>query len=159
MQEAPTDLETEVAGLGMFVGEYPRSLDGKKRVTIPSVWRAMIGNPRSLYVLPDFNETCLKVLPAREMALKLERLRQSPMGDKAANEAQRQLGRVSDVLTWDGQGRIRISDRLLEFAGIGTQVVLVGALGSFEVWSPESRAVEEAIDPAGLQEALRNIGI
>ena len=38
-------------------------------------------------------------------------------------------------------------------------MVLVGALGSFEVWSPETRPVEEAIDPSGLQEALRNIGI
>ena len=159
MHEEPTNLETEVSGLGMFVGEYVHNLDAKKRITIPSVWRALIGNPRSLYVLPDFNEKCLKVLPANEMRLKLDRIRLKTMGDKAANEAQRKLGAVSDVLTWDTQGRIRVSNRLLDFAGLDSQAVLVGAFQTFEIWSPENRKVELAIDQESLQQALKHIDI
>lgn len=159
MQEETTNLEAEVNGLGMFVGEYAHTMDGKKRLTIPAVWRALIGKPQSVYVFPDFNETCLKVLPAREMALKLERIRQKSMGDKVANDAQREFGRVSDLLTWDSQGRIRVSNRLLKYARLESQVVLVGAMNAFELWSPDLRPIEEEIEQAGLQQTLRNIGI
>ena len=159
MQEEPTSLESEVSGLGMFVGEYTHNLDPKKRLTIPSVWRSLIGRPKSLYVFPDFNERCLRVLPAREMALKLDRLRQKSLGDKSANDAQRRLGAVSDVLTWDTQGRIRVGNKLLAWAGLEEQVVMVGALGSFELWSPEHRTVTDEIDQDDLQALMRHIDI
>ncbi len=159
IQEEPTTLESEVLGLGMFVGEYTHNLDPKRRLTIPSVWRSLIGRPKSIYIMPDFNERCLRALPAREMALKLDRLRQKSMGDRAANEAQRRLGAVSDVLIWDTQGRIRISNKLLTWAGLEEQCVLVGALGSFEIWSPEHRSVTDDIDQQDLQALMRHIDL
>ncbi|OVE73854.1 hypothetical protein BVX94_02700 [bacterium B17] len=137
----------------MFVGEFVHSLDPKKRLTIPSVWRAQVGSPKSLFVLPDFHCKCLNVFPAGEMSNKLEKLRRYSLTDKKAMDFSRVLGAASDLVSWDAQGRIRIKDKLLEFAGLDSQVVMVGALDKFELWSPESRPEAGEIDQVDLTKA------
>ena len=147
-------LENEVSGLGMFVGAFVHSLDPKKRLTIPSVWRSQVGSPRTLYVLPDFHQRCLNVYPAGEIVRKLESLRQYAMADKTAREFSRVLGSASELVTWDTQGRIRINDKLLGFAQLTDRVVMIGALDRFELWSPEHHAELGVLD----QERLRKVG-
>ncbi len=150
-------LEQEVAGVGMFVGEFRHSLDPKKRLTIPSVWRAQVGSPKSLFVLPDFDQMCLNVFPAGEMRSKLDKIRRHSMADKKAMQFARVLGSASDLVSWDSQGRIRIKDKLLNFAGLVDQVVLIGALDRFEIWSPGNMSVTGEIDQKGLAEAGRYV--
>ena len=136
MDREGANLESEVSGLGMFVGDFVHALDPKKRLTIPSVWRSQVGSPRTLYVLPDFHHKCLNVYPAGEMVRKLESLRQYPMGDRTAREFSRVLGSASELVAWDTQGRIRINDKLLTFAGLTDKVIMIGALDRIELWSP-----------------------
>ena len=45
MERTHSNLEAEIKGLGMFVGEFSHNLDPKRRLTIPSVWRAQVGEP------------------------------------------------------------------------------------------------------------------
>jgi MraZ protein len=153
MSPEDTVLEREVKGIPMFVGEFVHSLDPKKRLTIPSVWRAQVGSPRSLYVLPDFHQKCLNVFPAAEMVHKLEKLRRYSMADRKAMHFASVLGAASDLVPWDSQGRIRIKDKLLSFAGLVDQVVLVGALDKFQLWNPDDRADTGMIDQGNLAEA------
>lgn len=136
MQDDSLDLLETLGGIGMFVGTYVHSLDPKKRITIPSVWRAQVGDPKSLFVLPDFHECCLNVLPASDMARRLERLRRHALADKRAMAFTRALGANSDLVSWDTQGRVRINDKLLGFAQITDQVQLVGAMDKFQLWNP-----------------------
>jgi len=159
MDQEGVQLENEVSGLGMFVGDFVHSLDPKNRLTIPSVWRSQIGEPRSVYVLPDFHQQCLNVYPSGEMVRKLDALRQYSMSDESAREAFRVIGRASEVLTWDTQGRIRISDKLLGFAGLEDRVILIGALDRVELWSPERRPAEAAVDQEALLRAGGHISI
>jgi len=158
MEKEYTNLEAEIAGLGMFVGEYVHNLDPKKRLTIPSVWRSQVGKPKSVYVLPDFHHPCLNVFPAAEMAHRLEKLRRHSMADRQARQFARVLGESSDLLSWDSQGRIRIKDKLLDFAGLQERVVLVGALDRFELWNPDYREEAGALDQERLEEAARYVG-
>ena len=53
--EVNGDRDSVMSGQGIFVGRFTHSLDPKKRLTIPAVWRAQVGTPKSLYVLPDFH--------------------------------------------------------------------------------------------------------
>ncbi|HAS83264.1 MAG TPA: hypothetical protein DCS43_11480 [Verrucomicrobia bacterium] len=142
-----------VAGIGMFVGDFLHSLDPKKRLTIPAVWRAQVGDPKSLFVLPDFHERCLNVLPAAEMAHKLEKIRRHSMADRKVMEFTRTLGAASDLVSWDSQGRVRIKDKLLAFAGITEQVQLVGAMDKFQLWNPAFLVDSGDVDQARLVEA------
>lgn len=151
-QDSPI-LAGVVSGIGMFVGDFTHSLDPKKRLTIPAVWRAQVGQPESLFVLPDFHEKCLNVFPAAEMSRKLERIRRHSMADRKAMEFARTLGASADLVSWDSQGRIRIKDKLLDFAGITGQVQMIGALDKFQLWSPELRGDSVDVDQEKLVEA------
>lgn len=159
MAELDTILEREIEGQGIFVSRFKHSLDSKKRLTIPSEWRAQINAPRSLYVIPDVHHPCLRVFPSREMIRRLEKMRHHSIADRTAREFARVLASQSDLVAWDSQGRIRVKDALMEFAGLSDQVVLVGAFDSFELWSPEKLESVAGLDQGGMKDAARYVGI
>jgi MraZ protein len=142
----------------MFVGEFVHSLDPKKRLTIPSEWREMLGQESSLYVLPNTEDRCLIVLPAKEMMVKLQRLRTQPILDPKARQFSRILASKSDLTKWDAQGRIRIKDDLLDYASLKEQVVMVAAFQGFELWSPEAWAAYSSDNPDSLSSAASYVG-
>jgi MraZ protein len=124
--------------LGVFVGNFTHSLDPKRRLTIPSEWREHAGLPASLYVLPDVEgQRYLCVFSARAMAQRLQSIRNLSIADARGRQFARVLGSQSQLAPWDSAGRIRVKDELLDYAGLKDQVVLVGTIDHFEVWSPE----------------------
>jgi len=145
---------------GVFVGSYRHQLDPKKRLTIPSGWREQVGVPEQVYVLPGVNEPCLNVFPAREMARRLERIGSLSVADVQGRQFLRTLASRSDLATWDAQGRIRVKDELLDYAGITSDVVLSGAFDNFELWSPEKwkQQQESSAVTSNLGEAARYVG-
>ena len=157
MGDDKTTQEAVPSGIALFVGSYQHSLDPKKRLTIPSVWRSLMGEPKSLYVLPDFKERCLNLIPSAEMAHKLDQLRRYSLSNARAQAFLGKLGASSDLLTWDVQGRIRISDRLLSFAGVKEVVLLEGAFNKFRLWAAELRESTDEVDQAALAEAAEYV--
>jgi len=151
-------LEKEIKGQGVFVSNYAHSLDPKRRLTIPSEWRAQVGDSKSLYVLPDVHDRCLCVYPASEMVRRLQKIRNHSIADRKARQFARVLASQSDLVSWDTQGRIRIKDELLEFARLEDQVILVGAFDSFELWNPDSFREVGGMDRIGIQDAARYVG-
>ena len=131
-----TELQ-ELLNAGAFVGSYTHTLDGKKRVTIPSDWREAAGEP-VLFILPGVNEKCLYVYTAREMAQRLEKVRTASVANVQAQRFLRDFFSRADRVALDAQGRIRVKDALLDYAGIINQMLLVGVGSRFELWSPES---------------------
>jgi MraZ protein len=158
MDQQGSLLEQEVRGQGIFVGRFTHALDPKKRLTIPSGWRSQIGEPNSLYVLPDMHTKCLCVFPAGEMVRRIEKLRSRSIADQTARQFARVLASQSDLVSWDAQGRMRIKDELLEGANLVDQVVLVGAFERFELWSPENVEAIGVMDRGALVEAAQYVG-
>ena len=148
-----------VLGSGGFASSFLHALDPKKRLTIPAIWRAEVGEPKSLYVLPGLNdEKCLYVYPAREMARRLDKFRKISISDRKARLFARVLASSSDLVAWDSQGRIRVKDDLLAHARITDQVKLVGAWDRFELWSPSLWQENTGkLDAATLDEAVRYV--
>lgn len=157
VDEIGREVEADVKGQGVFVSEFAHSLDPKRRLTIPSEWRVQAG-ANGLYVLPDISMKCLCVLPETVMKQRLQKLRLHAMADRKAREFARVIGSKSDLVAWDSQGRIRIKDELLDLAGLKDQVMLVGALDRFELWSPERHKEVAKADQASFEEAARYVG-
>jgi MraZ protein len=153
-----TTLEDEVQGQRVFVSTFTHSLDPKRRLTIPSEWRAQVGEPRSLYVLPHLHDDCLCVFPAEEMVRRLEKMRHHSLGDRQARQFARALASQSDLVSWDSQGRIRIKDALLSYAGLVDHVVMVGAFDCFELWSPDRLESAGGMDRGTLRQAAQYVG-
>ena len=150
--------ESTKAVSGVLVGRRDYALDPKKRFTIPSEWRAAMGDPAYVYVMPDRKEKCVNVLPPGEMESRLEKLREKALFDPAANAAYLTIGANSDQLTLDCQGRIRVSDKLLQFANLTTTVAMVGAVRMIKLYDPNALTPATTVDQAALDAALDAAG-
>lgn len=158
MERRVTTEMDELLNAGAFVGRYVHTLDNKKRVTIPADWREAAGNP-TLFILPGVNVECLYVITAREMAQRLEKVRAASVANVQAQKFLRDFFSRADRVTLDAQGRIRVKDELLDYAGIINQMVLVGAGSRFELWSPEAWNEQNSqLDQSTFAEAAQYIG-
>ncbi|MBP5286156.1 MAG: hypothetical protein ILO34_08650 [Kiritimatiellae bacterium] len=146
------------ASSGVLVGRHDHALDPKKRFTIPSEWRTSMGLPLYVYVMPDRKEKCLNLIPPAEMESRLERLREKALFDPALNAAYEAIGAASEQLCLDCQGRIRVSDKLLQFANLTTTVAMVGSVRMIKLWDPKALAPEKKVDQAALDAALKAAG-
>ncbi|HMO51155.1 MAG TPA: division/cell wall cluster transcriptional repressor MraZ [Kiritimatiellia bacterium] len=156
------DIAVDLDGLAgiPFVGTAVHSLDAKKRLTISAEWRALVGHPERLFVLPSAVERCLCVYPARFMAQRLQRLSEKSEVDAEAQDFMRELSANANLVPWDAQGRIRIKDNLLDYAQLKSEVVLVGVFVRFELWSPELWKLKQpVIDQQKLGTAARSVGL
>jgi len=147
-------------GPPLFVDTYIHGLDAKKRLTIPSEWRALVGEPERLFVLPSTVERCLSVYPAREIVRRLQKMQDFSETDESAQNNMRELSANANWVPWDAQGRIRIKDNLLEYAQLSSEVVLVGVFARFELWSPDLwKQKQPVIDQQKLGTAARSVGL
>jgi len=140
---------------GMLLGRVEHALDPKRRLTLPAIWREVMGTPAYVYVIPDPNSPCLNVLPPAEMEGRLAALRQKALFDPDATQALKTIGESSEQLMLDVQGRIRICDRLLRFADLSAQVVMIGAVNRVQLWAPAACKASEDVDQAKLGAACR----
>ena len=142
--------------LGVLLGRHDFALDPKKRFTIPREWRDVMGDV--VYVIPDRKEKCLNLYSKEEMNIFLEQLRQKALLDPALNKVFAKLGALSQQLSLDVQGRIRICDKLLQFANLTTTVAMVGSVRMIKLWDPKALGDAATVDQVALGEALEIAG-
>jgi len=142
---------------GVLLGRHDYALDPKKRLTVPSEWRGFMGSV--VYVMPDRKEKCLNLYPKAEMDALLAKLRQKALLDPALNKVYAKLGAVSQQLSLDVQGRIRICDRLLQFANLTTTVAMVGSFQMIKLYDPAVLGPEDAIDMVDIDAVMTAAGI
>ncbi len=141
-------------GDAVFSGSAVHALDPKRRVTIPSGWRDAMGRPAYVFVMADPHEKCLRLLTNERMQAIQAKLQAKRFADPSVAQKLRIIGQNTEQLPLDVQGRIRISDRLLGFAGITGKIAFVGAVTYGEIWAAEKREVEMPVDQSALGEAL-----
>ncbi len=116
-----------------FVDEYPRQLDEKGRIILPAKVRDKMTG--TVYVTRSVSDKCLHIYTCEEWDKISEKVNQLPTATdrNAAAFARLFFGKAScaDV---DKQGRVPISKRLIDFAGLKKDVVLVGANTRLEIW-------------------------
>ena len=142
---------------GVLLGRHDYALDPKKRFTIPSEWRDAMGDV--VYVIPDRRERCLNLYSRAEMDVFLNQLRQKALLDPALNKVFAKIGAVSQQLSLDSQGRIRICDKLLQFANLTTTVAMVGSVRMIKVYDPAVLGPEDEVDIADLDAVLTAAGM
>ena len=153
---------TAVAGMGgrnLFITFHVHNLDEKKRLTIPTDWREFVGDPKRIYIIQGVDGPFLRAVPARVVAKRFEALSEVSMLDGYAMEQLRTLVEYGDLVSWDAQGRIRLRDALMEYAGITNKVVLVGMMSAFELWSPDKWEERRSKQRSSLADAAKFIGL
>ncbi len=118
----------------MFIGEYNYSIDNKGRVVIPSEFRPELGE---VMYLGRGLDKCLFVFDEEECKL----LQQKYAALSDLNENARNLKRLifsgMVKVSPDGQGRIKVTPPLMQYAEIKKEVVIIGAESRVEIWAKE----------------------
>ena len=121
-----------------LTGTFERSLDDKNRIAVPKTLRDEFSadGVAHLFVAPQQNKSLSVYAPAEFEAL-AERL-----GAKSTNQVEvlkykRFFYSKAEKVELDGQGRIRIPDRLAEFAQLRRDVVLLGVQDHAEIWDKQ----------------------
>lgn len=123
----------------IYTGEYRHNRDAKGRLTVPSKWRMPPEAEEMEYLaLPNKATGCITVYPPARAAKFMERMSEVDLTSEEEQEALMVLSTMAQSFSYDGQGRISLDDKLLEFAGIkGKEVVLLGNFNTFSIWSKE----------------------
>jgi MraZ protein len=123
----------------IFISNYCSKLDDKNRLSVPAAYRTIIERKGStaVYGYCSFINNAIEVC-TEDRILELQHFIEnldifSPERD--ALETSVLSG--AEPLNIDNKGRVMISDRLLEFAGIKKEAVFVGKGRTFEIWANE----------------------
>ncbi|MCB0026555.1 MAG: division/cell wall cluster transcriptional repressor MraZ [Anaerolineales bacterium] len=116
----------------MFLGEYTHTVDEKGRLTIPAKFRNALA--QGLVVTRGLDRN-LVIYPQSEFSDLAERVMAKPMTDKGVRAFRRRVFSGAIDLEADRQGRILLPPYLREFAGIESEVVVVGNYNYIEIWS------------------------
>jgi MraZ protein len=124
-----------------YADTFEHGFDAKGRITIPSEWRDE-GYESQLFVFPS-SEGCLKVYPSSWLARQQEKLADLPLADKRRKKIEA-LAMIAQKIAWDSQGRVMISGRLRDHAGLKKTAILAGAFDHFEIWDVKRRKTKRA---------------
>ena len=132
----------------MLLGEYSLNLDDKGRLSVPASLRHQL---RKMYTAPQdetviltkFFEDCLVVYPQVVWDSIQEQLLELP-NDPSSRAFLRHFCASASVCTLDRQGRILLSPKLRQYAGIESEVLVIGLVKKLELWSPSRWQTYEA---------------
>ena len=118
-------------GMAGFKSTYAHQLDDKGRLAFPRKLRTQVPEGGTITLGAD---GCITFYPS-ELWLDVERqMNQLDELNPDARATKRHLFGWAEEVTFDRQGRIAISQRLRERAGLGKEVVVVGAGNTIEIW-------------------------
>lgn len=118
----------------MLIGHYIHGLDEKKRISIPSKWRTLLG--KKVIVTSGLDKS-LFVFSQKEWQKIAEKLSSLSFTNKETRSFTRFMLSNAFDTDLDSVGRILITDALKNFANINKKAVLVGMHSRIEIWSEE----------------------
>lgn len=126
-----------------FIGNIEARLDEKGRIFVPASYRKILAESESKRIVMrrDTDNECLMFYPEHIWNEKVEQMRQ--VLDEWDPEDQLLLMQFmadAEFLEPDSQGRILLQKKNLETIGAQNDVLFVGMLNRFALWTPENFA-------------------
>jgi MraZ protein len=117
----------------LLTGTHPRTLDDKKRMALPKRVREQLGAPETLFVTPGPDQS-LWVFTQEGLERLADKLDQAPATDAEARVFRRLYFAQTEAVDMDRSGRVLVPERLVQFAGLQREVVLIGVRDHLELW-------------------------
>jgi MraZ protein len=122
----------------VFTGRFDYTTDDKGRLSIPSRMRDQVtrdGQPLIFFVTKG-RKGQLSAFPESQYNQLVDEL--GSRTDEEASEALRSMAEDTEECPVDAQGRLVLSQRLREAAGISRDVVIIGAIKRLEFWDKKT---------------------
>ena len=116
-----------------LTGTFPCNLDDKHTLILPRAIRDQFGNCETVLVSPG-PDHCLWVTNHAHLERLAERLEQSPALEAEVRVFRRLYYAQTEKASVGADGKVQVPDKLIQFAGLRQEVVLVGIDDHFELW-------------------------
>lgn len=142
-----------------FLGNIEARIDAKGRVFLPAAFRKVLQSEgeEQLVLRKDVHEDCLVLYPQSVWAEQMDFMRSKL---NRWNRQQQNIFRqfVSEVenISLDGSGRLLLSKRFMEVAGIDQAVRFIGVGDTIEIWAAGSNS-EQFMSQDDFSKALEGL--
>ncbi len=126
----PTQTKARVLPL---TGTFPCNLDDKHTLILPRTIRDQLGNCEMVLVSPG-PDHCLWLTNHAHLERLAERLDHSPAREVEVRVFRRLYYAQTEKIAVAADGRVQVPEKLIQFAGLHQEVVLVGIDDHFELW-------------------------
>ena len=142
-----------------MIGKYPAKLDEKNRLFVPAKLRSELGEDFYVTLGVNCGRRCLTVYTAEDWNTLSQNYNTLPISQRSA--ATSLIFMNATECNPDKQFRFGLTPFLLNYAGIGKDVMIVGRAGQAEIWdAAEFRQFEEEnLTPEKLLASLEAIGL
>lgn len=121
----------------MFRGRYHHTIDGKGRLSIPARFREELQRRGTDTLMLAEGDQCIWAFPMDEWErLEQELERRPQLAPEMRNFLRVSVGSAKECPV-DRAGRTLVPPELREFAALKKDIVIVGVLKRFEIWSRE----------------------
>ncbi len=139
-------------GYSDFTGEFNYSIDSKNRVNIPSRYRKTMNeeNVCEVVISKGFDSNHIDVYPLPKWITLRDKITASmQLVNRVHRNFIRQFTQNASHCTLDSQGRIMLTPKLMEMAGIkiNGNAVIIGMIDFMEIWDPEELKKHEENTP------------
>ena len=122
----------------MFRGSSFHTIDPKGRIIVPARFRDVIKASGQDRVMITGMDGCLFAYVIDEWAKIEKKILQLPQKSDSMRRFQRIFIGSAQDCKCDAQGRVLVPPALKVYAGLEKEIVLVGVLSRFEIWSKEN---------------------
>ncbi len=143
----------------VLIGKYPAKLDDKNRLFVPAKLRDELGEDFYVTLGVNCGRRCLTIYTGQDFKTLCNNFNTLPISQRA--DATSLIFMNAIECNPDKQFRFSLSQFLLEYAGIGREVMIVGRAGQAEIWAVEefNRFEAENLTPEKLLASLEAIGL
>lgn len=121
-----------------FTDEFRYVIDQRGRVNFPAPFRrALSTDSKDRVVVARGLDGCLLVFPKSVWESHRNSFNRTPYSPQQQRRLQRMLSYGARESTFDGQGRITLTPRLMGLAKLKKEVLIVGMGDRVELWNPE----------------------
>ncbi len=130
----------------MFLSTTTNNLDAKGRISVPSDFRAVVGdgNFDGIIIWPSFDGDYLEGGGINLLEDYQKSLDMMDYYDEGRVALQRAIFAESRRLPFDSGGRVTLPKELAEYANLNGRATFVGLGRRFEIWNPEAHEARSA---------------
>ena len=120
-----------------FTGEFSYSLDSKGRLNIPAKFRNVLSKKnKNSFVITKGMDPCIWIYPFIVWQNIEDELKKLSSLSRVNRSFVRSTVRYTSAVKYDKQGRIAISQNLIDYAKLKKEVLIIGMVNKIEVWNP-----------------------
>ena len=134
--------------MALFLSRSVHKVDKKGRVSVPSGFRAALGDELTQGLalnMPLVGFQCIEASPYSKIDERIAKLDELPTDETEGMSLAHQLLGTMATVNFDSEGRIILPEFLIEYAQIKDSATFVGLGRTFQIWEAEALAEHDIV--------------